>query len=94
MVELSLQPHTALYMYPQFCYVAFVCAYVLIFNALRAVCLHLSHYSVTEIASGGPERESPSGATPGRAKKGTAGPSEPGSRASPNPNENETGKVQ
>lgn len=94
MVEPSLQPHTALYMYPHFCCVAFVCAYVLIFNALRAACFHLSHYSVIKIASGGPKRESPSGATPGRAEKGTTGPSEPGSRASPNPNENKTGKVQ
>lgn len=63
-------------------------------DALRAACLHLSHYSVTEIASGGPERESPSGATPGRVEKGTSGPSEPGSRASPNPNESKTRKVQ
>lgn len=63
-------------------------------EALRAVCLHLSHYSITKITSGGPKRESPSGATPGRVEKGTAGSSEPGSRASPNPNENKTREVQ
>lgn len=57
--------------------------------------LNLSHYSITEVASGGPRAEGPPlGATPGGAEKGTAGPSKPGAGTGPSPNTNRTTKVQ
>lgn len=63
-------------------------------ESLRAAGLYFNHCSITKTAAGGPKRESPPGATPGRIEKRTARPSESGSRASPNPNENKTRKVQ